>query len=301
MGSKVGALFLLVIALGVGLYVYNSGFVGKGLTSLEALAPHPSSSTAPSNPYVPPQGSGGAGGGAVIAPTPTSSINPYEIPAGFTVDQLSPYFHQVRFGGMYAGSYYSPGQITLYSYPAGGVTSIDVTGWQIKANRGGEYIPQAVNVYDPLGLSAATDIRLAAGDYLYIYSTSAPVNLRLNKCIGYLPNKAQFNPQLPQTCPYVDRSGIQSFTGACQNYVMSLGSCQLPDLSDPRIPTNDYNCRQYLSNNFSYKACFDAHQGDTDFLSREVRVWMGANPIDPSHDAVQLLDRKGLLVDLYTY
>ena len=65
---------------------------------------------------------------------------------------------------------------------------------------------QAVSIYDPSGLSAPSDIRLASGDTLYLYSTAAPVNLRINECVGYLPNQSQFNPQLPQNCPYLDRS-----------------------------------------------------------------------------------------------
>jgi len=300
MGGRIMLIFIVVIALGVGLYIYNSGVIGKGIGFLNTQIPRQATTTT----FIAPQPStrpSYVSGGTVITRTPAPSIGPTDVPAGFTTSQLSPYFHQVRFGGISAGNIYSYGQISLYAYPATGATSIDVTGWHIKSNRGGEYIPQAVDVYDPTGNAPAGDIRLASGDMLNLYSTSAPVNLRINKCIGYLPNRTQFNPQLPQSCPYIDNSKIQSFSGACQNYIMSLGGCQSPDLSSPYVPWNDYACQDYLNSHFNYRSCFDEHRTDSDFLSHEIRVWMGSSPVDQFHDQVLLLDANGLLVDLYKY
>lgn len=303
MSSNIKVVIFIIVILGLALYVYHAGYVQKGIQSLKNAIPSSTPANFPaqsgSYTYTP------SPTGTVISATPTSSLNPADIPAGFTAAELSPSFHQVRFGGVSPGcGYYSGcyGQISLYAYPSSQSSTIDVTGWEIKANHGGEYIPQAVNVYDPSGTTAAGDIILKSGDYVNLYSTSAPVNLRLNECIGYLPFPQQFNPPLPQTCPYVNRSAAtQSFSGGCQNYIQSLGSCQLPNLNDPRIPTNDYACRDYLENNFNYLACFNAHRADVNFLSNEVRVWMGSSPLDQYHDKVELLDRNGLLVDLYTY
>lgn len=305
MGGRIIFIFIVIIVLGVLLYIYNAGFVGQGFNFLKTIAPLYSTSTSYQSAT---SGSQSRLQGTIIAQAPTSSpssINPADIPSGFTAAELSPYFHQVRFGGVspsygsiYSGSY---GQISLYAYPAAQSSTIDVTGWQIRTNNGGEYIPQAVDVYDPLGLTPATDIQLKSGDVLNMYSSAAPTNLRLNECMGYFPDKAQFNPPLPQTCPYLDPSAIQNFSGACQNYIETLGSCGTPNLSDPRIPQNDYNCLTYLENNFSYRACFNAHRSDAHFLSNEVRVWTGASPLDLYHDRVLLLDRNGLLVDIYTY
>lgn len=300
MGGKILVILGIVAVFGVGLYIYNSGAADKGFTFFNALSPLYSSSTkAP--PVVGPTYQSGP---SYIAPANNSvpATGPLQTPPeGFTVGQLSPYFHQVRFGGVTAGNVFSYGQISLYAYPAQSVGRINITGWQIKSNRSGEYISQAVNLYDPSGLTPATDILLGNGDFVNLYSTAAPVNLRLNKCLGYLPNKTQFLPQLPQTCPYVDRSAIAAFSGSCQNYINSIGNCQTPNLSSPYIPQNDYACRDYLQNHFSYYSCFSDHQTDTDFLSHEIRVWTGASPIDPFHDRVLLLDRNGLLVDMYTY
>ncbi|HUC01574.1 MAG TPA: hypothetical protein VMA75_01560 [Candidatus Paceibacterota bacterium] len=322
MGGKIGFILILIVALGVGVYLYSSGAFTAGLAGLGSLArlPGSSSSTASSSGLgsfsffdfgsstivqgpPPPSGSSGSAGGAPTQPTLGNAIVPTSsIPAGFTAAELSPYFGQVRFGSVSAASYYSYGTITLNTaFPYNATGTIDVTGWQIRANHGDEYIPQAVNLYDPTGLAPATDIQMKNGDTLYLYSSSAPFNLRLNECIGYAAHVANFTPPLPLTCPYVDQSQIQGFSGACQNFINSIGACQQPNYSSAQFPQNDYSCTQYLENNFTYRSCFDQHSNDPNFLSDQIWVWTGANPVDPYHDQVELLDKQGLLVDLYTY
>ena len=56
--------------------------------------------------------------------------------------------------GGYGSSY---GEISLSSYNLGASSTVDITGWQIKTNRGGEYIPQAIGLYDPSGLTAESE------------------------------------------------------------------------------------------------------------------------------------------------
>jgi len=311
MGKKIAFILLIVIVCGIVLYVASSNIFGKLGGILSSLAPKP-----PKTAFV---GSASSGGGATLtsgsaswtsgttnsSTTPnnqqpvTPTINPSDIPAGYTLAQLSPFFHRVTFGSLYAGNGYSYGQISLYD-SSQAPTSIDVTGWQIKSNRSGEYIPTAVNLYDPSGLAAPGDIIMQNNQTLNIYSNTSPFNLRLNKCIGYIQNSNPFNPSLPSNCPYVTQSDVSSFTGVCEQYVYSLGSCQLPDMNNISIPQTDYACRSYLEN-LNYGGCFAKHVNDSDFLSNEWRVWMGSNVIDPIHDTVLLLDRNGLLVDLRTY
>ncbi|MGC9599635.1 MAG: hypothetical protein ABSE18_04590 [Minisyncoccia bacterium] len=298
--TRVIFVVVAIFILGALVYVFSTSHTNFKLFPL--LPPAPSSSYqaasstqsyAVSNPA-----------STTITATPTSSSYQGNVPAGFTADELSPYYGQVSFGGVSpAYSYYdgSYGEISLDAYSNDQSSSIDVTGWEIKGNEGGEYIPQAVNIYDPLGLNPSTDIFLKSGDYLNLYSGSAPVNLRLNECVGYLPNQSQFNPALPENCPSIDQSEIQTFSGACQNYILSLGSCESPDFNSFSIPQNDSACLNYLNTHFNYLSCFNAHYSDSNFLSNEVRVWMGSSPIDQFHDRVELLDRNGLLVDLYTY
>ena len=251
--------------------------------------PPPVAKSSPTVPwYEQPQGTG------------TSSINPADIPADYTVDQLSPYFHKVRFGSVSAGSYYYAGQISLRASFYGG-DAVNVTGWMVKGNYGSDLVPRAVNLYDPSGLAAESDIILRSGDYVNIYNSASAtgVNLRLNKCTGYLQNNNKVNPSLPQDCPAIDRSDTTGFSGMCQNYISSLYGCALP-APNPPVPQNDYGCIAYL-NTINFKGCYDRHAGDADFLSHEWRVWTNHRFLDQYHDRVLLLDRNGLLVDLYQY
>ncbi len=233
------------------------------------------------------------------------SQNPAVTPGGSTVSQLSPYSGKVRIGsvsasyfGFYSGG--SLGQISLYA-SLGSNERINVTGWLLKGNRGSQFVPGAVNVYDPSGLAEESDIYLANGEVINMYTSYSPIgrNLRLNKCIGYLQNTMVFNPSLPGGCPSVNRSEILNFTGECQNYILSLGSCALP-APNPPIPQNDYSCQSFL-NTLNYRGCFERHRGDQDFLSREWRVWTGSQFMDPQHDRIFLFDKNGLLIDEYIY
>lgn len=233
------------------------------------------------------------------APGATSSgYLPSDIPAGFTAKDLSPYFHKIRLTSIMPGWFSSQEQLTLYN---GSGQTVDVSGWRLDANRGGVYVPKAVGVYDPSGLAGEGDIRLKNGETLTLYSGSSAVgvNLHLNKCIGYLQNVNKFTPPLPLSCPAIDRSAISGFTGACQNYIESIGTCELP-APNPPVPQTDYGCQAFI-NNINYGGCFSAHRGDADFLSSQWWAWMGGQILDKNHDRVLLKDGSGLLVDEYDY
>jgi hypothetical protein len=310
--GKIVIIIVIVLVIGLGVFIYqiatHPNLVGSpswlsAIASSSAFNFSLSSQKAPVGPKgLPPAAPTQPQQAAIIAPASSSvpAIDPSQIPAGFTIAQLSPYFHQIRIGGVSAGTSYYYGEIALYSY-LNANENIDITGWQIKTQDSGEYIPQAVNLYDPSGLTLETDIVLHQNDVVSLYSSSAPINLRLNKCIGYIAHTANFNPALPLNCPSIDRSAIQNLTGACQNYITSIGSCQSPNMTNPSVLSSDYACQDYLENNFNYKSCFAAHVSDPDFLSNQIWVWMGSNVIDQYHDSVRLFDKNGLLVDAYSF
>jgi hypothetical protein len=245
--------------------------------------------------YVSGLGSSDSGSGSG-SESGASSVTP---PPGFTVNQLSPYYQKVRFSGV------STGEIGITTYPAYGTptSTVDVTGWEIKTNHGGEFIPQVSNIYYPSGVSPVSDVILSLNqiNYVNLYSNSAPANIRVNACMGYLNTPQQFNPGFSYDCPAVDRSQISQFTGACQNYIVSLNNCQSPDFSSSYFPRNDYQCEDYLQGKYTYNWCVSTYATMPNFLSNEWRIWMGATPLDPYHDTVELLDTNGLLVAVYSY
>ena len=320
MGGKIAVILFGVFVLGVLIYVLHANFLGNFGSQFGSLFHYDpskwfvtssSSLSSPSGtylapvalpnppPYPPPVTSTPASSGT----SGTTTIPASQIPAGFTLAQLSPYFKKITFSGTWAGSGSSYGEISLSSNGLSPSSTVDITGWEIKTNRSGEYIPQAIDLYDPSGLAAESDIFLAQNQYVYIYSSPGPFNLRLNECIGYIANSNKFTPSLPASCPYIDESAISKmgFTGECDSYIYSLGSCQVPDLNNAQISQSDDACRSYIENNFNYKACFNAHERDANFLSNQWWVWMGSSPLDSYHDTVNLFDSNGLLVDQYTY
>ena len=305
MGPKVFGVLFIIVAIGVALYILRFDIFG-GLKQLNVWLPSasyrgpslPAQPTQPGYEYQAPATESNS------TPQPQSgaqpTVNPSEIPSGFTINQLSPYFHKVRLGSVSAGSSWYVGRISLYaSFSDSG--TVDITGWLLKGNKGSQFIPSAVNLYDPSGLTSEGDILLKSGGVVNIYTSESTIgrNLRLNKCLGYLENSNKFTPQLPMNCPYIDRSEISSFTGACQDYIASLGSCRVPT-ANPPLPENDYACRAYLDT-LNYRGCFNKHLGDTDFLSNEWWAWTGSRFLDERHDVLLLFDKNGLLVDRYEY
>ncbi len=254
-------------------------------------------------------------GGTYFAPAPTTRpsavppsgvsaeqpISPSEVPEGFALADLSPYFKKIKISSASPISSGSYEQVTLYAYLGAGERA-KISGWRLQGNRGSQTVPKAVNLYEPSGLTPESDIYLENGDTLYMYSAVSPVgrSLRMNKCIGYLESYLDFAPPLPQSCPTIDRSDISGFTGQCQDVILSIGSCRLPP-ANPQVPWNDYACRNFLDT-LNYGGCVSRYRQDADFLGKEWRVWYGASTfLADRHDRVLLLDENGKLVDIYTY
>lgn len=299
LGRIIGAGVLIIIAVIVVVSAY------RNLSpSLDWLTLRPATSTplGPGGTYYAPAAP--AAPSSEVSPSPLTyeqPVSPAEVPEGFTLADLSPYFKKIRISSAspaYSGSYE---QVTLYAYLGTG-ERVKVNGWRLVSNRGSQTVPKAVNLYEPSGLTAEEDVYLENSHTLYMYSTVSPVgrNLRMNKCIGYLESYLNFTPSLPQLCPTVNRSEISTFTGQCQDVILSIGSCRLPP-DNPPVPWNDYACRRFLDT-LNYGGCVSRHRGDGDFLGREWRVWYGTSTfLNDRHDRVLLLDGNGKLVDVYTY
>lgn len=313
MGGKIILILILVVALGFVVFIFRFDVPEKlgsfsGNFRLGAPDTTPLENYGPKTP-APTYRADSSGVSTVTDSGETAEPKPRNIPKGFTEEQISPYYGMVNISSVSAGSLTSRGQVRLsasFSSSAllgtGGDTRINISGWMLRAERSSQIVPRAVNVYDPLGLAVEGDVLLASGEYLTMYTTASAIgiNLRLNKCTGYLENNNDFSPALPKSCPnpFYDFN-MASVTGACENYIRSLSSCRLPGASPP-VPDTDYACREYLSQ-IHMKGCYDRHRSDHDFLSREWRAWTGRVFLDSRHDTIHLLDGDGLLVDIYSY
>ena len=94
-----------------------------------------------------------------------------------------------------------------------------------------------------------------------------------------------------------------NFSGRCQSFILSLGSCEEPtpsELNEYSVE-NDLGCRSYLDT-LNYTGCYRTYRYTANFFSNEWRIWLNqAMPFDQQHDRVLLFDRNGLLVNEYVY
>ncbi len=178
--------------------------------------------------------------------------------------------------------------------------TVDVTGWTIKSNFGFFTIPQAQRVYSFGGSQG--NIILGYRDSVHLYSGQGPKgNFRLNKCLGYFEETSPFTPSIPKKCPEPTRSEIESCSGYCEDYLLSLEPCEQPS-ANPPVPYNDTTCRDLLKT-LNYGGCVEKYKNDDDFLLDEWWVWLDnkINIFDPLHDKVQLIDKEGNVIDEYRY
>ena len=241
---------------------------------------------------------------AVSKETKKPNIPDYKIPTGFTIDDLSVYFDKVRISSVSrASSNPSSYSSVVLSGSIGKDENINISGWTIRGNRGTMVIPQGVEVYSPYSQNSPTDILMKQSQQVKIYSTEGPLgeNILLNVCTGYLDDVFTFTPRMPRNCPRIDYDEITYLKGKCQDYIRSLGTCEMPNNASPAL-VGDSECKQF-TDRISYRGCFDNHQNDDDFLKKEWRIWMDDQfmRLDSSHDRLLIYDRNGFIVDEYTY
>jgi len=231
-----------------------------------------------------------------------SQITP---PAGFTLDQISPYYQKVRASSIIrARSSTDTSRIKLTAYNVGD-EPINISDWRIKTNSGELFIPQAINKYNPLSSKTVNNITLNSGDYLYLYSSKSPIgkNFRRNKCTGYLNDMYTFGRTLLKQCPRVNRENISAFSGDCQSFILSLRTCKEPTSNEINnfLGPRDEVCQEFLRT-LNYRGCYNLYNQDDNFQSREWRAWLDKKlSLDTRHDRLLLFDKEGLLVNEYTY
>lgn len=230
-------------------------------------------------------------------------------PSGFSEGQLSPLWGEISIKSVTPANPANYSKLNGFTLTAGKKNEkmIFISDWKIKSNRGSDlYIPKGIADYSFSGIGNPEPIVLRPNEYAVFYSTqSANVrNFRLNKCIGFIGNTYSFSPALPKNCPLpYEKSELATLTGECQNFIRSLSKCKIPTANDKNRFSNASNglCREILDR-FNYGYCYEKHKNDTDFFSREWRVWLGIPmPFDKSHDRLLLFDNAGLLVDEYIY
>jgi len=219
-------------------------------------------------------------------------------------EALSPYFEKVRISEIRNESYYYPSLIGL-TYYLDPNEKINLTGWKVKGRQGEIIIPKAIKKYQPY--FQAEDVIVENYGTIYLINAQNPLginkNFQLNKCMGYLTNYYNFYPSFFTSCSsYPQLSQISYLNPECQEFILRLSNCEIPDYSKNSKIAMDSQCVSYLNSNFNYDSCFKKYSNDSDFL---LNIWYlyvgGSNIAHPLHDTLYIFDQKGLLVYKYIY
>jgi hypothetical protein len=219
------------------------------------------------------------------------------LPAGFKEKDLSPYFKKIQIQSVKIYNTLIPyEEIIIYGNNIN--DKVNLNGWSVKSNKNYFVLVNAVSKLDFSKVFKPENILLEKGGKVQIYSTYSPlgIDFKSNKCIGYLNESYNFIPKLPTNCPQIEKRKIAYLSGACQDYILKLKSCEIP--KNP--PVSDVDCLNFIKK-INYQGCYDTYKNDSDFFSKDYYIFMGRKILDDLHDRVLLFDNKGLLVDEYIY
>ncbi|MDA1337544.1 MAG: hypothetical protein O3C23_02150 [bacterium] len=225
---------------------------------------------------------------------------------------LSPFFGKVKISSVQAATSSKNSLIKL-------TTSLDtdekatITGWKIQGQAGSFVIPLGIeNIRSTLNIIPNDNIVIKKSDTILLTGDQSPFgvgknyNFRPNTCIGYLKAYYTFPLSVTSSCPNTkpEIDEITGFSEPCQEFILkkiNYSSCNVPDYSQNVAVSTDAECVSYISNTFNYNACYQEHSQDVNFLKNEWHVYMNTNFIRSLHDAIELTDQNGLLVDKKVY
>ena len=232
-------------------------------------------------------------------------------PAGRTFKiNTSPYFGKVEISSIDSQTSSRPSSIKL-STQLNEEEKINITGWQLRGNKGVAIITQGIETYLPYDSNLGKDIFIRYSDTIYLWGAPSPLGInksfRPNKCFGYLTDIYNFFPSISSSkrCPSIKLEDISHLGEYCQDFILGMGACEVPDYSNNLKITLDSDCTSYISSyaekNFNYEGCFRNYSKDKDFLNNYWYVYLGHDMVSKLHDTLYLRDQDGLLVVKYLY
>jgi len=239
------------------------------------------------------------------------SIDPTPAKRTFKIN-TSLYFDKVKISSVSSQTSSRPSVIRL-STRLNEEEKINITGWQIKGNKGVATITQGIETYLPYGSTPSKDIFIGYSvATIYLQGTSSPLGInksfRPNKCFGYLTDIYDFVPSISSSkkCPSIKLEEISHLGEYCQDFILrELRGCEVPDYSDNLKIIFDSKCTSYINSyveeNFNYLGCFRNYSKDKDFLSNYWYVYLGHDMVSRLHDTLYLRDQDGLVVAKHLY
>ncbi|PIR71986.1 MAG: hypothetical protein COU42_02885 [Candidatus Nealsonbacteria bacterium CG10_big_fil_rev_8_21_14_0_10_36_24] len=293
-------LIILIILIGIAVYSFLDRFLTKEFPGSLKL-PGENQKTQTENPLV--------SKGTASVYKPTSPVQTNENTEKENTEKensevqiISPYFGKVKISGIRNKSSYSPSLVTL-SYSLSQGDKINITNWRIKGRPREVIIPKAIKKYQ--SYIEPDNIIIENYGTIYLIGASNPLgmnkNFQLNKCLGYLTNYYSFYPSFYTYCPKPKLEEISHLNPECQEFILRISSCEIPNYSGNFKIAPDSECVSYLNNNFNYAGCFRKYNQDKDFLQNIWYLYIKSDIANPLHDTIYLFDQNGLLVDKYIY
>lgn len=263
-------------------------------------------------------------------------VEPTEQPSTESV-----YKGKIRLQRGTAASTYQPNQEYIVITASGNKEPINIGGWVLSNGRSDKLyvvsgntvagqsvfvrIPDyGVAVFDPYNPSGNKQVPLTlkSGERAIITTGSPPVfssikintNFKLNRCLGYLEDESSYRayPRLTYRCPSSnDVPGITRLDDVCYRFARSVRPCHTP--KDIYVKNEGYcldgnckltsYCRNFITQNYSFRSCFNNYSRDDDFVGPEWRVFLNRTweLWEDRRESISLYDSAGKLVDKISY
>lgn len=191
----------------------------------------------------------------------------------------------------------------------GNTAPVSLSSWSLRSAVTGAYAPlsSAASVFWMGAVNTLDPVSLSPGQTVLVATAVSPVgaSFRENKCTGYLEQFQSFSPSLSLRCPTpsdeipLSAENLQQFGAECIEALSYIPTCEFPK----EIPNVTPQCRAHLQTVLSYNGCVGRHSSDSDFAEDTWRLFAGSSHElwGNTHDAIQLLDGEGRVVDVYVY
>jgi hypothetical protein len=253
----------------------------------------------------------------------------------------SEYKGKIRLQRGTASATYQPNQEYVVITVSGNKEPIDIGGWVLSNGRSEKTyvvsgntvagqsvfvrIPNyGVAIFDPYNPSGNKQVPLTlkSGERAIITTGNPPVfngvkintNFKINRCLGYLEDDTGYRayPRLTYRCPSSnDVPGITYLDDACYRFARSVRPCHTPkdiyvrdegQCLDGNCKLTSY-CRNFITQNYSFRSCFNNYSRDEDFVGPEWRVFLNRTweLWEDRRESISLYDSAGKLVDKISY
>ncbi len=193
-------------------------------------------------------------------------------------------------------------------------------------------IPTGVHILSPTGNNQLENIVLKPSESAVVTTGSIGVvtpykivSFKENLCTGYIQNLPDysFTPPLQSNCVSPrNEPGVRNLDTQCQDYISSMSSCHTPkyDTVDTQGRTADRqgntcngcvdgnntlsnSCISFIKAHFSYQGCLAYHQNDSNFSSRNWRIYLNKQweLWAKSYETISLFDAYEKLVNYQSY